>query len=460
MRQENISLGIAYLSACLKARGHKTNLVDYTWGGRIKDTILAVNKFRPDLVAFSTRSGEFAFCLKIAEKLKDDFGSGLKIIFGGVHPTISPEEVINKDCIDFICLGEGELGMAELCQKMERKEPIDQIKNIWVKEDGIIKKNDVRDLVEDLDEIPFPDRDIFDMERYISSRDGAVDMMVSRGCPYQCTYCINPVLQNMYKRKGKFVRKRSVNNVIKEINEIHKKYKTKHISFQDDVFPSSPEWLQEFGREFSRYSNLDFYCNLRAESLNPQLCKYLKDSGCSSVHIGVESGSEWIRENVLNRKMPNEGLITAFETCRKEGLATYSFNMVGIPYESVSHIRQTIEVNKRIEPTFLQVSIFQPYPGTQLRQLCMENRWYNGTILPYSHQFFSILKYPQISRARIYWEKIFFRYNVLKGRNFRKALFTLIFDCFFYYLTMVRALIPGPLKTQVNRIFSFMLRRD
>ena len=460
MRQENISLGMAYISAYLKAQGHSVCLIDYTWGGRIKKTIFAVNKFAPDLVAFSTRSGEFTFCLKVANKLKECFGSAIKIIFGGVHPTINPEQVINEDCVDFVCVGEGEQAMAELCQKMERKEPIHQIKNIWVKEDGIVKRNDVRCLIEDLDEIPFPDRDVFDIERYISSRDGTIDMIVSRGCPYQCTYCINPILQRLYKGKEKFTRKRSVDNVIDEISEIYEKYKIKHIAFQDDIFPSSPEWLKQFSQAFSRNFHLSFSCNVRAESINSQMCKYLKDSGCSSIHIGIESGSESLRENVLHRKIGNEKLIAAFETCRKEGLATYSFNMIGIPYETLSHIRETIELNKRIEPTFLQVSTFQPYPGTQLRQLCMEKKWYDGKILPYSHQFFSVLKYPQISRARIYLEKIFFRYNVLRGRNFRKALFTLIFDCCFYYLTMVRALIPGSLKTQVNKISKLMLSRD
>lgn len=458
MRQENISLGIAYVSACLKARGHSTYLVDYTWGGRIKDTALAVDKFAPNLVAFSVRTGEFVFCLKIARILKEQFGREIKIIFGGVHPTVAPEEVIGKDCVDLVCVGEGEGAMVELCQKMEKKERIDHIKNIWVKENGMIKRNGVRDLIEDLDEIPFPDRDIFDIGRYISSRDGVIDMIVTRGCPYQCTYCINPILQNLYKRKGKFVRRRSVNNVINEISEIYKKYKIKHISFQDDIFASSLEWLREFREKFPRYSNLDFSCNLRAESINPQMCKYLKASGCSSINIGIESGSEWIRENVLNRRISNRKLTAAFEICKKEGLATYSFNMIGVPYETVSHIRGTIELNKKIQPTFLQVSIFQPYPGTQLNRLCVEKKWCDGKILPYSHQFFSMLKYPQISRARIYWEKILFRYKILKDTNFKKALLSLIYDYCFYYLTMLRSLIPGLLKSYANRIFHSMLR--
>ena len=460
MRQENISLGIAYISASLKACGHNTYLVDYTWGGRVKDTILAVKKFGPDLVAFSIRSGEFTFCLRISRKLKDYFGSDIKIIFGGVHPTIDPEGVVREDCVDLVCVGEGEQAIAELCQKMEKKERIDQIKNIWVKEDGMVKRNDVRDLIENLNEVPFPDRDIFDMERYISSRDGAIDMIVSRGCPYQCTYCINPILQNLYERKGKFVRRRSVNNVISEISDIYGKYKVKHISFQDDIFPSSLEWLREFSERFPKHSDLDFFCNVRAESVTPEMCKYLKQNGCSSINIGVESGSEWIRENILNRKISNERLVTAFKICRREGLATYSFNMIGIPYETVSHIKETIELNKRIQPTFLQVSIFQPYPGTRLKRLCVEKKWYDGKILPYSHQFFSMLKYPQISRTRIYWEKIFFRYKILKDRSLRKAVLILIYDCCFYYLTMLRALVPGPLKARANRIFRFMSRSE
>ena len=193
--------------------------------------------------------------------------------------------------------------------------------------------------------------------------------------------------------------------------------------------------------------------------VTPKLCEYLKGSGCTNVCIGIESGSEKIRKEVLNRNVSNKQIKNAFKTCHDVGLPTYSYNIVGLPYETTAEIKETIDLNREVGPNFLQVSIFQPYPGTALYKLCIDNQWLDSKILPYSHQFSSLLKYPQISSAIIYWEKITFRFKVLRKTSFPKALFVLFFDSCFVYLTAIRQFIPESFKTFANRALEVFLRK-
>jgi len=459
MRQENISLGIAYLSAYIKNSGHKTALVDYTWGGNSQTAIREIDKFQPQIVAFSVRTGEFNRSIKIAEKIKHKFGNEVKIIFGGVHPTVAPESVIAKKSVDIVCIGEGEKPLLELCNRLESKKQIVDIKGLWLKDNGKIIRNDADAPIADLDSIPFPDREIFQIERYIKSRNGGADIMSSRGCPYDCSYCINSYLHKLYEDKGKLIRKRSVKNVIKEIKELKEKYGIKRLFFHDDLFAIPINWVKEFSQQLPKDFNLTYSCSTRTEMVTPKLCEYLKGSGCTNVCIGIESGSEKIRKEVLNRNVSNKQIKNAFKTCHDVGLPTYSYNIVGLPYETTAEIKETIDLNREVGPNFLQVSIFQPYPGTALYKLCIDNQWLDSKILPYSHQFSSLLKYPQISSAIIYWEKITFRFKVLRKTSFPKALFVLFFDSCFVYLTAIRQFIPESFKTFANRALEVFLRK-
>jgi radical SAM superfamily enzyme YgiQ (UPF0313 family) len=451
MHQENISLGIACLSAYLKKYGHETALVDYTWGGTIDTTLKKMDDFKPRIVAFSMRSGEFNFSLKVAEKIKEKYGNDIKIIFGGVHPTVAPKDVVKHVCVDYVCIGEGEKPLLELCDMLEEGGDTSTIRGIWTKRGETIIENEIADPIEDLDTLPFPDREIFDVKRYVDSRSGGIDIMSSRGCCFDCSYCINNYRNKLYKNIARVVRKRSVKNVIEEIKQLKAKYGVTHLLFQDDLFTASLPWIKEFSENLPKSLELTYKCNTRSEMITRDLCRYLKDSGCISVFIGIESGSERIAKEVMNRNTTNEQIESAFKMCKDAGLPTYSFNMIGLPYETTKEIAETILLNKKVQPEFLQVSIFQPFPGTKLHKLCVEEGWFDPKVLPYSHQFFSFLKYPQISSARIYWEKVTFRYRVLKDTDLKKALITLIYDCFFVHLTKVRHFIPQSLKTGANK---------
>lgn len=445
VRQENISLGLASLSALLRLHGHETFLVDYTWGGDRRTLLRAVAETRPHLIGFSVKSGEFAFCCHLASALKQSF-PGIPVLFGGVHPTVSPEEVLEKDEVDMICVGEGELALVELLAGLQDNSDLCQVKNIWVKKEGSIVRNPLRPLVARLDELPFPDRALFDTPRYVREASGAIDVMSSRGCPFTCSYCINHVQQELYCGLGRFVRQRSVSNVLEELSGLRETYDCSFVCFQDDVFALRFEWVHEFCSRYPEEIGLPFVCNVRVENVTERVVAELQRAGCVSLNMGIESGSERIRRRVLNRQVSDERIITAFEVAHRHGLRTYSFNMVGLPYETKADLQKTIALNRKVRPSTVQVSVFQPYPGTKLHQACLEQGWLREQQVPFSHQMDSVLKYPALSRRELSLYKRTFKFRVLWKYKPVKAIFALVLDLFYERFIRMRDRLPGWLK--------------
>lgn len=442
-RLERVTLGIGCIVSYLKARGHECELVDYTWGGGIEDTVNKVRETGAKIVGFSVKSGEVDFCAAIARRLKQEFNS--TILFGGVHPSVAAEDTIALDSVDIICKGEGEAPTAELLDSMETGVIDTSIANLWFKKDGGIIKNDIRTLVQNLDDLPFPDRDLFDTQLYID-RSGTVDIISGRGCPYQCSYCVEPTYQKIFKGKGRFVRYRSVDNVLEEIADLQRRFKFSRINFVDDVFTIDIRWLREFSAKYKKHFKIPYTCNARIEALREESFQLLKDSGCFSLEMGIESGSERIREQVLERKMSNQKIIDAFDMARKYGLRTMSFNIVGIPYETKWDIRETIKLNRRLNPSSVQVSMFQPYPGTSLHTLCKEKGWLNGKALPVSYFLDTPVNYPDLPTKEIVRARRWFRFNVLRKTQLIKSLIVLFYDLNYERFLKFWDYIPSSIK--------------
>ena len=210
-RLERVTLGLAYVASRVQERGHECHLVDYTWGGGYEKTLDKIRVTGAKIVGLSVKSGEVDFCIDLSRKLKEELGC--TIIWGGVHPSIDPEKTITLDCVDMICIGEGEEATAELLDTLEQNQLNTTIRNIWFKKNGEIIRNPIRTLTQNLDNLKFPDRDLHDTQLYIE-QSGTVDLIAGRGCPYQCSYCVEPTYAELFKGNGAFVRYRSVENVL------------------------------------------------------------------------------------------------------------------------------------------------------------------------------------------------------------------------------------------------------
>jgi len=419
-----LNFGIAYLSAMLKSAGHRTGLVDLTFGLKEGKIISQTKNFDPDIICISFKSTEYPAALQISKVLKK--GIEAPVFCGGVHPTVAPDEVISSGCFDGICIGEGERALLELVTKIEKGENYHNTPNFWFEDGNKVIKNDVMPLIAELDSLPHPDREIFDYEKYLKARDGQADFIFSRGCPFNCTYCINRYLQKLYRGKGAYTRFHSIAYVIDEITSVMENYEMTTLKFEDDTFNADHKRLKEFCETYQKEIGLPFECNLRADRCSGEMFRHLKRAGCEKVNIGVEAGNENIRKNILKRNMSDEQIINAFRLAKKEGVHAMSFNIVGLPYETKEDIQKTIELNKKIDADSIQASIFVPFQGTELYKLCEEKGWLDKEKSTTSYYTGTTAKYPHISQKELLQIRRRFPYECYKDKSRVKASLLLL----------------------------------
>lgn len=369
-----VHIGVAYLSAALKEAGHQTDLFKMNDFIDRETLYAAIDRHHPDLLAFSAMTNQFDYCAKLAGWCRERYE--IPIIFGGHHPTLSPEEVIAVPAVDAICLGEGEETLVELADRLKEGMDFSGVKGIWFKKNGEVVKNEIRPLNPNLDEMPFMDVGIFRLEESHEQKGFPIHMMAGRGCPYQCTYCCNPAVVRFYKGHGQVVRTRSVDRVIEEVkHHLRNHPKISYIAFEDETFTLRKKWVMEFCAAYGREIKKPFSAMMRADTVDDEILRALAEAGCELIRLGVESGSEQFRFNVLKRKMTNEQIITAFDIAQKYGIRTGAFAMMGLPHETPEMVEETMALLRRCNLNALQLSIFYPLPGTELYEECRRNGW-------------------------------------------------------------------------------------
>ncbi len=392
--------GIGSNSSVLKQGDHSISLLYLSQEISREELTRRVKGLRPDLIGFSTGTHQWRFAREFSRWLKESFN--IPIICGGIHPTLAPEEAISEPGIDMICRGEGEYALLELADKMEAGEDISRIQNLWIKSpEGEIIRNPLRPPILDLDSLPFPDRDIYDYEHLLKENAYEHMVMASRGCPYQCSYCCSPAVNQLYSGKGSPVRMRSPQNVIKELTMLQNRFRVDSLFFTDEIFTLNHHWLSEFCQLYQSKFTIPFKAYARVETVNKEVFKLLKEAGCFMVLIGVESGNEEIRRKIMNRKMKNEDIIRVFQMADEIGLKTWSDNLLGVPGETRETIQETIDLTLKISPDHIQNSIFFPYPGTELYKHCEREGYLTGEELTSYFEDSSVINLPTITREEI-----------------------------------------------------------
>jgi len=361
------------LSAFLKKYGNSCDLIDIKLE---KNYIQKIQEIKPDIIAYSVTSNNWKYYYDINLNLKKHLS--FFSIFGGAHPTFFPD-LIYENKIDAICRGEGEYAFKELAYALEHNEDYSGIKNLWVKQNAEeVIKNDLRPLIQDLDSLPFPDRDLIDKYKHYRKRS-RIRTITSRGCPFSCTYCFNHAYRKIYKGKGKYVRQRSPAHVIEELKRLKKRYSPNNFEFHDDIFSIKNSWLQEFVKLYlSEKINIPFEVNLRPNFINEESVSLLKKAGCYSVQFGVESGNDYLRNEVLHRNISRDIMINAASLLRLYGIKINTYNLIGIPEETMSSVVETIKFNSQLNVNYAMNCIYQPYPGTKLSEYAINSGYYTG----------------------------------------------------------------------------------
>jgi radical SAM superfamily enzyme YgiQ (UPF0313 family) len=352
-------LGVMSISAVLKKHGHTAKVFIEDAENNLEKSLV---KFNPDVVGFPVFTGSHLWALKWAAKIKAKYGK--IILFGGPHATFYPE-VIENPAVDIVCRGEGEYPTLDLLNALRDKKPINKIKNLWIKENNRIYKNDVRPLISDLDTLPFFDRQIY--YRYPAlAKNQIKNFFAIRGCPFNCTFCHNFALKKLYQGKGIYVRFRSPENVIREILEVRKNYPLRTVDFADDTFTLNHLWLKFFLKLYRKKVNLPFICGFRVDTVNEEIIQELANSGCKVVFIGVESGNEKIRNQLLKKNIYDKDIIKTARLLHKYKIKFITNNMMGLPGETLEDAIKTVKLNAKIKTDYPWCSIYQPYPGTWL----------------------------------------------------------------------------------------------
>jgi radical SAM superfamily enzyme YgiQ (UPF0313 family) len=418
-----IQFGISYISSVLKADGHLTQLVvlgsNNYWRDNIKILNTYMREFSPHLICVTAVASQYPFVNKVASVIKSKWPEKYLVI-GGVHATLNPSEVIS-DAFDAVCIGEGEYPILELCRQIEVNAIPHGIANLWIKSpDGRIERNSPRPFLQDIDSLPFPDRTIWTswMKEQLG---GELAVLLGRGCPYGCTYCCNHALKKV--APGKYVRFRSPENIIKEVAFLHTEYPTQsRFSFEVESIALNKVWLIELCKQLEAFNGkidnfISYGCNFRIspQSIDDNIFLSLKKAHFVKINVGLESGSERIRREILKRDYSNRDFLDVTEMARKVGLKVFVFNIIGLPGETYDDYMETVSLNRQCQPDMHYTGIFFPYPGTELYNICIREGFINTPIDHRLERKQPVIDFPHFSKPQIQKAYTWFNYYVYKG---------------------------------------------
>lgn len=365
-------LGLMYIAAMLEKHGDEVLMLDPRKDYNKEDFIKKIKEFNPTFIGFTCTTIQTNLAYELAELIKKEMPL-VRVVFGGVHPTAMPDEVISKPFVDYVIIGEGEQTFFELCHKDSTD--IDGL--VW-KDEGKVCYNKPRQLTENLDELPFPARHLLPSKWYFASKirgvwtKMAANIMASRGCPYKCIYCSSHLVFG-YK-----VRYRSTDNVIQELEQIRKDFGVDSVWFADDTFTVRKDWVKELCNKLIAKNWKDFLwcCQLRVDTIDEETLSIMKKAGCIQVDIGVESGSQKVL-NILKKGIKIEQIKAAFKLCKKVGVQSFASIIIGTPGETLEDIKLTEQLVKEIKADYTEFFFATPYPGTELYKIAIEKNLIN-----------------------------------------------------------------------------------
>jgi anaerobic magnesium-protoporphyrin IX monomethyl ester cyclase len=369
---DNEPHGILRVSAAVKQAGHTTDMVVATE----EDPVEVARRLKPDVLAFSVYTGTQRYYLDLNQRIRAEIDT--LSIMGGPHPTFFPE-IVEEEGVDGICIGEGEYATVDLLNALENGDPVETIPNWWIKSNGRIHRNPLRPLVTDLDQLPFPDRELLYRAHALSGKRRLKPFITGRGCPYNCSFCFNEAYSDLYKGKGRRTRRRSVDNVIQELKEVRDKYPLDFVMFLDDTFIINKKWLQQLAVQYKEEIGLPFWCQVRPNLVTEEKAAMFKDMGCLSVSFGLETANDRLRYEILNRHISKEQMVKASHILRECGIKYSTNNMLGLPTGSLETDLETLDLNIECQADYVNVFLYQPYPKTKLGEMAFREGLMEGT---------------------------------------------------------------------------------
>ena len=384
---------VELISALARRLGHSTYLTILEQDNFEND----LRRIRPDVLVFSgVKTGEFHYYLHTARAAKN-ISADIFTVMGGPHTTFFPEAIENAS-IDAVGVGECDDAWPQLLNALDKGENIHSIPNIYTKENwfGRWKNADFNERTmalaartTALDDLPYLDRELVYTKTHLKHFP-LRSFMSSRGCPFECTYCFEPKFNLIYRGKGPIHNRYSVQRLCEELKEVKERWKTNFIKFYDDLFWISKKvdpWLEEFAETYRREVGLPFFCLTRCNILTENHLKLLKPAGLHSLTMSIESGDDYIRDQIIKRHMTREQILNAFKLCSQYNVKTFANNIFGIPVKpeimkqqnktAIDYDIGSLDLNIECKVTFGECGMVYPYPGCELSDYVISNGWFD-----------------------------------------------------------------------------------
>jgi magnesium-protoporphyrin IX monomethyl ester (oxidative) cyclase len=385
-------LGLAYICAVLEKEGHRVAALDAliegfdleSWQGRhlirygLPDDELKkrIRDFSPDIVGvsclFSTQADNAHNVCKIVKEIS----KSILTVMGGSHPSVMPDETLRDENVDFVVIGEGEYTMRDLLKRLESKDDFLSLDGLAFRKDGKITVNPKTKFIEALDDLPFPARHYFPMEKYFDPKKyqvsprltPAATLISSRGCPAKCIFC------SIHKVWGRPFRARSAENVLNEIGLLVDKYGVKEIQFADDNMTLDKKRLMAIcngiKERFPRLKWLSLGVALWA--LDEEMITSMAESGCYRIYLPVESGDQDVLTRIVKKPLLLSKIPPLLEKMRSLGMEVHGFFVIGFPGETPEQVRQTLRYARELNLDHHYIYYATPYPGTEMYETCKQ----------------------------------------------------------------------------------------
>ncbi|MFA6434381.1 MAG: radical SAM protein [Elusimicrobiales bacterium] len=381
--------GIQCLSAFLKRAGHRTALVNdpnlfdnayvhypalsafFEEPGLILDRIEA---HKPDLIALPAVTDDYRWALKWARRIKARMK--VPVVLGNAHPTFHPDEVLGRDCVDYVVRGEGEITLLELVEALRGSRRPGEVPGLGFKENGKIRINPMRPLISDLDLLPFPDKDLYyDAMPYLNF---GYTTMTGRGCPYSCTYCDNNTSKQLYRKNvpgpQKWTRRHSPGYVVKEILWARARYKIAHVRFNDEDFSYDKQWTREFCSLYKKEAGVPYSAWVYPNTIDRETAALMAGSGCDTVEMGIQTGSERLRTRLLHRNTSDARITAAMRALQEAGIRVKVDVILGLPGETKADLDATVRLLRRGRPWNVFAFWLRYYPAAEILSIAKKDR--------------------------------------------------------------------------------------
>jgi radical SAM superfamily enzyme YgiQ (UPF0313 family) len=408
-------LGSLYAASYIRQQGYEVALFDAMLAESEAEWVAALEKHRPTYAVLYEDSFNYlskmcllrmrqaAFTMAEAAKAR-----GCTVIISGSDATDHAEKYFEHG-VDYILMGEGELSLGELLNRLSGREdrPLESILGLAWPRDGRVQRTAERPFVKDLDKFPFPAWDLVDIPRYQNiwyERHGyySMNMVTTRGCPYRCNWCAKPIYGRRYNS-------RSPENVVAELKWLKDNFKPDHIWFADDIFGLKPGWIERFSElALQQDAVVPFKCLQSVDLITEEVARALKEAGCQTVWVGAESGSQKILD-AMDKDTRLEDIYTATERLHRVGIQICFFLQFGYPGEGWEEIRETLKMVRECRPDDIGISVSYPLPGTKFYenvkiQLGEKTNWLHSDDLDMLYQGPFIADFYRVLHHRVHHE--------------------------------------------------------